>query len=242
MGGSMKQLHMADPSKCKFLITSANSLSTLSNIFSSVLGLFPRYGNRQGNTNKHKNEYQKKSATEALNIEAIHTDNASKGMSLSTSTDTIQEVNASNFANLSTDISILHDAHDTPSLHGGLFQNSTCNEMLTHNNRVVIGCFKDFFQSVDMNNLTEVLQALKELNFVLANRALELAAHYNMTLEPCQISAEEVPGLVKAHLHHTTAYNPEQSIRGRPLSRGSQYHQYNRQSSPFPMYNQQAQR
>ena len=112
--------------------------------------------------------------------------------------------------------------------------------MLTHYNRIVIGCFKDFFQLVDTNNIVEVLQALKELNFMLANRALELAAHYNMTLELHQISTEEVPDLVKAHLHCATAYNPEQSIRGRPHSRGNQYHQYNRQSSPLLRYNQQA--
>ena len=68
MGGNMKQLYIADPSKHKFLFTSANSLSTLSNIFSSVLGLFPRFSNRQSNTNKHKNEDQKQSATEASNI------------------------------------------------------------------------------------------------------------------------------------------------------------------------------
>ena len=113
--------------------------------------------------------------------------------------------------------------------------------MLTHYNRIVIGCFKDFFQSVDTNNLAEVLQALKELNFMLANRVLELAAHYNMTLELCQISTEEVPDLVKAYLHHATAYSPKHSIRGRPCSRGNQYPQYNRQSSPLPRYNQQAQ-
>ena len=86
--------------------------------------------------------------------------------------------------------------------------------MLTHYNRTVIGYFKDFFQSVDMNNLTEVLQVLKVLNFVLANRAPELAAHYNMALELHQISAE-VPNLVKAHLHHNAAYNPEHSVRGK---------------------------
>ena len=61
-------------------------------------------------------------------------------------------------------------------------------------------------------------------------------------LEPHQISAEEVPDLVKAHLHHATAYNPEQSIRGRPYSRGNQYPQDNRQSSPLLRYNQQAHR
>ena len=114
--------------------------------------------------------------------------------------------------------------------------------MLTHYNRIVIGCFKDFFQSIDTNNLIEVLQALKELNFVLANRAPELAAHYNMALELHQISAEEVPNLVEAHLHHNTAYNPKHSIRGRPCSRGNQYHQYNRQSSLLPRYSQQSQR
>ena len=48
--------------------------------------------------------------------------------------------------------------------------------MLTHYNRIVI-LFQGFFQSIDTNNLAEVLQALKELNFVLANRAPELAAH-----------------------------------------------------------------
>ena len=158
------------------------------------------------------------------------------------STGTIQDVDVSDLANMSVDIGIHNNVHDTPSLHRDLFQNSTHNEMLIHYNRIVIGCFKDFFQSIDTNNLAEVLQALKELNFMLANRALELAAHYNMMLEPCQISAKEVPDLVKAHLHHARAYNPEQSVRGRPCSRGNQYHWYNRQLSPLPRYNQQVQR
>ena len=163
-------------------------------------------------------------------------------MNLSTSADTIPEDDVSDLANLSADESIHHDAWDTASLQGGWFQNSPCNEMLTHYNRVVIDCFKDFFQSVNMNNLAEILQALKEFNFMLANRAPELAGHYNMTLEPHQISTEEVPDLVKGHLHHATVYNPEQRIRGRPLSRGKQYHQYNRQSSPLLRYNQKAHR
>ena len=60
---------------------------------------------------------------------------------------------------------------------------------------------------------------------MLANRAPELTAHYNMALELHQISAE-VPDLLKAHLHHIAAYNPEHSIRGRPCSRGNQYHWY----------------
>ena len=117
----MKQLYIADPSKHKFLVTSANSPSTFSNIFSSVLGLFPRFGNRQSNTKKHKNEDQKQFATEPSTIEAIYTSNSNKGMNLSASTDAIQEVDVSDLANLSTDVSIHHDACDTPSLHGGLF-------------------------------------------------------------------------------------------------------------------------
>ena len=68
MGGTMKELYMANPSEHKFLFTSANSLSTLSNLFSSVLGLFPRFSNRQGNTNEHKNEDQKQSTSEALTL------------------------------------------------------------------------------------------------------------------------------------------------------------------------------
>ena len=105
-------------------------------------------------------------------------------MDLSNSVDTIPEDNVSDLTNLSADVSIHHDAQDTASHQTNLFQNHTCNEMLSHYKRIVIGCFKDIFQSVNMNNLTEVLQALKELNFMLANRAPELAAHYSMPLEP----------------------------------------------------------
>ena len=66
-------------------------------------------------------------------------------MNITTSAETIQEVDVSDLTNLSMDVSIHHDVNDTSSLHGGLFQNSTCNEMLTHYNRVVMDCFKDFF-------------------------------------------------------------------------------------------------
>ena len=77
---------------------------------------------------------------------------------------------------------------------------------------------------------------------MLPNRAPELAAHYNMALELHQISAEEVPNLVKAHLHCNAAYNPEHSVRGRPHSRGNQYHWYSQQSSLLPRYNQKSER
>ena len=110
--------------------------------------------------------------------------------------------------------------------------------MLTHYNRIVIGSFKEFFQSVNTNNLAEVLQMMKELNFKLANRAPELASSYNVPLEPQQITAEEVPDLVRAHLNHATVYNVEHSIRGRPYSTGNQHHQYSQQSLPLLRYNQ----
>ena len=160
------------------------------------------------------------SIIKASNSETL-SNNDNKGINVST--DTISNVDVSDLVDLSSN-AVHNDAHDNPSLHKNLFQDNVRNEMLTHYNRIVIGCFKEFFQSINTNNLAEVLQALKELNFVLANRAPELAAHYNMTLEPHQISAE-VPDLVGAHLHGSTAYNPEHSVRGRPHSRGNQYSQ-----------------
>ena len=114
--------------------------------------------------------------------------------------------------------------------------------MLTYYNQIVIGSFKEFFQSIDTNNLAEVLKALREFKFVLANRAPELASHYNMELQPRQITTEEVPNLVRAHLNHNTAYNPEHSARGRPCSRGNQHHWYSQQSLPLSRYNQHSER
>ena len=81
------------------------------------------------------------------------------------------------------------------------------NEMLNHYNSIVVGCFKEIFQEVDTNNLPAVLQALKELNFILANRAPELSAHYGFPLEPYQTSAEEVPDFISAYLSRP-ATNP----------------------------------
>ena len=46
-GGSMKQLYVTDTSEHKFLGTLANSPSTFSSIINSVIGLFPRFSNRQ---------------------------------------------------------------------------------------------------------------------------------------------------------------------------------------------------
>ena len=201
-GGSFKQLYIADPSKHKFLVRLANSPCTFSSIINSVIGLFPRFSSKQTDSDIHKSEHQAQSMMEASNSETL-SNNGNKGINVRT--DTISEVDVSDLEDLSSDVAH-HNACDNPSLQDNLFQNSMKNEMLTHYNKIVIGCFKDFFQSINTNNLAEVLQALRELNFMLANRAPELAAHYNMALEPCQILAE-VPNLVKAHLHCNAAYN-----------------------------------
>ena len=211
------QLYVADPSKHNFLGSLANSTSTISSIINSVIGLFPRFSSKQTDSDKHKSKHQVQSLIKAPNSEA--SSNGNKGMNVSTNT--IPEVDVSDLVDLSSD-AVHHDACDKPSLHTDLFQNSIRNEMLTHYNRIVIGCFKDFFQSIITNNLTEVLQTLKDLNFMLANRAPELAAHYNIALELHQISAEEASDLVRGHLHCNAAYNLEHSVRGRPHSRGLQ--------------------
>ena len=212
-GGSFKQLYVADPSKHKFLVSLANSPSTFSSIINSVISLLPRFRCKQMDVNKHKNKNQVQAVIEASNTEAF---NNSINKNLNVSTDTIADVNISDFADMSPDV-VHQEMHHNPSLHENLFQDSIRSEMLTHYNRIVIGSFKEFFQSVNTNNLAEVLQALKELNFMLANRVSELAAHYSMPLEPHQITAE-VPDLVRAHLLCNSAYNPEHSIRGRPCS------------------------
>ena len=119
-GGSMKQLYITDPSEHKFLVTLANSPSTFSSIINSVIGLFPGFNNRENNSNKHTSEHQKQSVTKAPNFKAIHNTNGNKGINLIT--DTFQEVDVSDLADLSTDMGH-HNAHDTPSLHKDLFQN-----------------------------------------------------------------------------------------------------------------------
>ena len=90
--------------------------------------------------------------------------------------------------------------------------------MLNHYSHILGGCFKEFFQGMDTNSLPAVLQVPKELNFILANRALELLAHYHFQLEPQQISTEEIPYFISAYLNRLTANSPEQS-RGRPRTR-----------------------
>ena len=111
------------------------------------------------------------------------------------------------------------------------------NKMLNHCNCIVVGCFKEIFQGVDTNNLPTVLQALKELNFILANRAPELSAHYGFPLEPHKISTEEVPDFISAYLSRPSANLSEHSSRGRPRTRGNHQYRLSRQSLPVPRYN-----
>ena len=226
-GGSFKQLYIADPSEHKFLASLANIPSTFSSLLNSALKLFGFSNNwMQSNTN------QIQPIIETSGSEVL-TSNNSKNLNVST--DTIPETNASDFTDVNTNVK--HgNMHDSTSPHETLYEDSIRNTMLTQYNQIVIGSFKEFFQSVDMKNLSEVLQALKEQNFVLANRVPELVCYYNMPLEPCQITTEEVPDIVRAHLHHSSAYNLENSIRGRSYVRGNPYHRYTRQSSPLPRY------
>ena len=153
---------------------------------------------KQADSNKHKNENQMQSIIEASNTETLIN---SGNDGLNVSTDTIADVDVSDLADMSSN-AVHHETCNNPSIHKNLFQDSVRNEMLTHYNKIVIGSFKEFFQSVNMNNLAEVLQALN-----------------------CN-----------------TAYNPEHSIRGRPHSRGNQYHWYSQQSSPLLRYNQHSER
>ena len=220
-GGSFKQLYIADPSKHMFLVSSANSPSTFSSILNSIISLLPRFGSKQSNTNTTiKNEIL--TITEAVNTSNSNVD-------LNISSDSIADVDVLHFEHLSTN-AVQYELHHNPP-HENLFPDSVRNEMLTHYNHIIIGSFKEFFQHIDMNNLAEVLKALRELNFILAHRASELASCYNMDLEPRQLLQKEF----------LTLSEPT-SGRGRLHSRGNQHHWYSWQSSPILRYNQHSER
>ena len=232
-GGSFKQLYVADPSEHKFLVSLANSPSTFSSIFNSIISLLPRFGSKQSNTNTTM-ENKKQTVIEATNT-------GNSNVELNVSSDTIVDMDVSDFEHLSAG-EVHPKLHHNPSPHENLFSDTARNDMLTQYNHIVMGSFKEFFQHVNTNNLAEVLKALRELNFILANRTPELASYYNMELEPRQITAEEVLNLARAHFNWNTVYNAEYSTRGRPHSRGNQHHWYSRQSSPIPRYNQHSER
>ena len=154
--------------------------------------------------------------------------------------------NTSDIVDFLANVSAQNDTHSSdPSpiqTETMLQTHCTHNEMFSHYSRIVVGCFKEIFQTVDTNNLTAVLQGLKELNFILANRAPELSAHYGFPLEPQQISADEVPDFISAYLHRPTANPVQHSNRGRPRTRGNQQYRPSRQSLPVPRYNRQTNR
>ena len=143
-------------------------------------------------------------------------------------------------------VSAQNDTHnfDLSSIHTETMLPTHCmhNKILSQYNCIVVGCFKEIFQTVDTNNLTAVLQVLKELNFILADRAPELSAHYGFLLEPQQISAEEVFDFISAYLHRPALNPAEHSNRGRPRNRGNQQCRPSRQSSPVPRQNRQTNR
>ena len=182
-------------------------------------------------------EDQEHATPEASTMDTISTVDSGKNWEMGNHVDNTTEDNAflnsihnsSDLADFYANASAQHDIHN-PGLFPTktVFPNHACSEMLSHYNFTLIGCFKDIFHSVDTNNLSAVLQALKELNIVLANRVPELSAHYGMPLEPWQVSAEEVPGFVNAYLNMPTANCTKHSSRGTPKTRGNQHYRYNR--------------
>ena len=252
MGGNMKQLYIANPSEHKFLVKEANRPSTFSNILDSVLGMLPRLCKRQINVvhNTMGVEDQQQAIPKASTIDTISNLDSGKNSKMGNNVDNNTESNAFmnnihntyDIADFCANTSTQNDIHNSglfPMYTETMFPNPcTCNDMLSHCNCILIGCFEDIFQTVDTNNLSAVLQALQELNFILANKAPELSAHYGIPLEPQQVSIEEVPDFVTAYLHRPTANSTEPSSRGGPRTRGNQHYRHARQSSPVLRYNQ----
>ena len=248
MGDNMKQLYVADPSKHKFLVKATNSQRAFSNMIGSVLSLLLGFHRRQNHNYNSKDVEDQNQATqatsEASTIETVNTIHSGKSLEIRNHVDTASEDNVSDLADFYANKNVHHDICDPGFFPTeNIFTNHVCNEMLSHYNHILIGCFKDIFQSVDTNNLARVLQALKELNFMLANRAPELTTHYSIQLGLQQVSAKEVTNFIDAYCNRPTANNTEYSNRGRPRIRGNQNHRhsrYTRQSSPVPRYNQQS--
>ena len=138
-------------------------------------------------------EDQKHATPEASTIDTISTVDSGKNLEMGNHVDNTTEDNTflsnvhntSDLADFYANTSAQHGMHNSGLFPTKtVFPNYTHNEMLSHYNCILIGCFKDIFKSVDTNNLSAVLQTLKELNFILANRAPELSAHYGIPLEP----------------------------------------------------------
>ena len=195
----MKQLYIADPSEHKFLVNEANKPHTLFNILDSVLGMLPGFHKKQHsalhNTKEVKDQEQVAPEVSIIDtISSLDNSNSGKTLQAGNNVDNVTESDAflSNghytfdIDNIQANVNVQNDTHNLGlfPMHTEAMSSSSCthNEMLSHYNHIFIGCFKDIFQSVDTNNLSTVLQALKELNFILANRAPKLAAHYGLPL------------------------------------------------------------
>ena len=218
--------------------------------------MLPGFHRKQNNTshNMKEIEEQTQAAPEALTIHTTSTsDNLNNGKTLNVAKNNIflgnvlhSKDNTSDIVDFHANVTAQNDTHmsDLSFIHTKtmLQTHHAHNETLSHYNHIVVGCFKDIFQTVDNNNLPAVLQALKEVNFILAKRAPELSAHYGFPLEPEQVTAKEVPDFICTYLHRPAANSAEHSSRGRPRNRGNQQYRPSRQTSPVPRYNRQTNR
>ena len=199
--GNMKQLYVADPREHKFLVNETNRPGPLSNILGSVLGMLPGFHRNESNTSHSSKEIEEQTPAtpEASTIDTTSTiDNINNGKTCKEGNDieTIAKNNAflgnvihskdntSDIVDFHANVNLQNDTHssDLLPIHTKtmLQTHHMHNEMVNHYNHIVVGCFKEIFQTVDTNNLPAVLQALKELNFILANRAPEISAHYGL--------------------------------------------------------------
>ena len=83
--------------------------------------------------------------------------NSNNSKNLNISIDTIAEVNVSDFTDVNPNV-VHGDICNNTLPHKTLYEDSIRNTMLSQYNGIVIGSFKEFFQLVDTNNLSEVLQ------------------------------------------------------------------------------------
>ena len=113
-----------------------------------------------------------KTHKECNNIETIAENNTSLGNIIHS------KDNTSDIVDFHANGNSQNDTHssDLLPIHTKTMLQMHCmhNKMLNHYNHIVVGGFKEIFQTVDTNDLSAVLQALKDLNFILANRAPEL--------------------------------------------------------------------
>ena len=132
--------------------------------------------------NKNTVNYNGKTENEGNNIHYNTIETIAKNeVFLNTKNVINQKINISDTADFHVSLNPQNETHDSELSHihteTMLRMHHANNKMLNHYNHIVVGSFKEIFQGIDTNNLPAVLQALKELNFILPNRAHELSAH-----------------------------------------------------------------